>query len=175
MQSRKEVRAFRLDGNLLRMLALSAQRRGISENAVVEDVLLRNLKAETLAEAFDRISFGKETFRSIIGMTDANGLEIMGSERGGKAYSLARELSESQGQPLTFSQYLTEILGSQGRWFKVEGALVKPEKVTLYHGMGPKWSSFLKSYLASAYATTSRTGLQLKGDGDFVSVEYSLS
>jgi hypothetical protein len=170
MQRPKEVRAFRLDRSVLDLLRLSARRHGVNENAYVESVLERNLSVDSLLQAFDYISIGKETFTSILGMTNADGLEIIGAERGRKAFTLAKELFESNNIELNFPRYLVETLGTHARWFRAEGTNVKPERITLHHAYGMKWSRFLKAYLASAYETVSRDKLELISTTDFVAV-----
>jgi hypothetical protein len=103
-------------------------------------------------------------------MTDANGLDIIGSERGKRVFSLVREVFESTDVELDFPQYLSKVLGEEARWYRVEGALTKPERITLVHGYGPKWSVFLKAYLSSAYEIVSRNKLELSSANDYVSV-----
>lgn len=172
MQNPKEIRSFRLGKELLGMLQVSARRHGITESALVEGILERYLRADTLVQGFDYIGVGRETFLSMLGMTDANGLEIAGAERGKKAFALARELYESNGLELEFLDYLSDVLGNQARWFRVEGTYIRPERVTLQHGYGLKWSGFLRSYLSSVYEAVSRNKLELLATDEYVSIRF---
>lgn len=172
MQNPREIRSFRLSRSLLGLLRVAARQHGISENALAEKILERYLSVEPMIQGFDYVAVGKDTFASILGMSDANGLEITGAERGWKAFSLAKELFESVNIRLAFPQYLSEILGGQARWFRVEGMNVNPERITLQHSYGLKWSGFLKSYLSSAYELASRNKLELTVSSDYVGVRF---
>jgi len=155
------------------MLRVSARRRGITENAIVESVLERFLTIDPIVQGFDYIGIGRETFASMLGMTNADGLEFVGAERGKKAYSLARELFESNDLKLSFPQYVSEILGEEARWFRTEGTFVKPERITLQHGYGTKWTEFLKAFLSSAHEVVSRNKLEVTTAEDYVTVRFS--
>lgn len=170
MQSPREVRAFRLDKNVLRMIQMSARRHGVSENALVEGILAKNLRTDPLLHAIDYICVGKETFTSLLESTDANALEMTGAERGKKSFSLSKDLFESNELDLSFPRYILEILGEQARWFRAEGATVRPERMTLQHDYGTKWSGFLKAYLSSAYEVVSRNKLELSATTDYVHI-----
>lgn len=168
----KEIRAFRLGKNVLQMLQVAARRHGVSENALVEGILARNLETDSLAQAFDYVVISKDTFMPILHMAHADGLERIGAERGKKAFALAKELFESNNLELDFARYLSDVLGEQAQWFRVEGNLIRPERVTLQHGLGVKWSEFLRSYLSSAYEVVSRDKLELAITGDYVGIRF---
>ncbi len=172
MQSPKEVRSFRLDKGLLRMLEVSAGRHGINENALVEGILVRKMKIDPILLAFDYVCVERETFASLLGLTNADGLEVVGAERGKKAYSLARELFRSNDLELGFPQFVSEILGEGAHWFKTEGTHVKPERITLHHRYGIKWSGFLKAYISSAYDVLSRNKLEMTFASDYVTIRF---
>lgn len=170
MQSRKEIRSFRLNTSLLARLSLSARRQKVSESSIVEKALEQSLKMEMLLPVFDTVSLGRETFKAILMASETDTLVGIGNKRGRKAFALARELYESNGLGLTFPLYLTEILAEEGRWFRAEGTLVKPERMTLSHGLGPKWSQFLKAYVASAHEVILGEKLEVSTDDEFVSI-----
>lgn len=154
------------------MLRVSAKLRGITESALVESVLERYLTIDPMVQGFDYIGIGKETFTSMLGMTSTDGLELVGGERGKKAYSLARELFESNDLKLGFPLFVSEILGREAHWFRTEGAFVKPERITLQHSYGSKWSDFLEAYLSSAYEAVSRSKLEMTSAADYVTIRF---
>jgi hypothetical protein len=172
MRSPKEVRSFRLEGPTLDMLRGSARRHGITENAIVEGVLKRYLLVDPIMRSFDYIGIGKETFTSVLGMTNVDGLELVGTERGKRAYSLARELFESNDLRLGFPQFVSDILGKEARWFRTEGIFARPERTTLQHSYGNRWSAFLKAYLSSAYEATSHSKLEMASAADYVTIRF---
>ena len=66
---------------------------------------------------------------------------------------------------------MIEVLDKEAHWFEVEGAEDRPERLTLRHECGMKWSLFLKSYLTSAYELVSREKIKLTLNESYVSVE----
>jgi hypothetical protein len=69
-----------------------------------------------------------------------------------------------------FLEYLVEILGKEARWFEVGGAEVRPERLTLKHECGMKWSLFLRSYLSSAFGVVSHEKPKMTLNDSYVSV-----
>jgi len=70
-----------------------------------------------------------------------------------------------------FSNYLADVLDKQAHWFQIEGFNTKPERLTLRHDCGLKWSLFLKSFLTGAYEVVSRDRLKISVTEAYVSVE----
>jgi hypothetical protein len=165
------IKSFRLRADILQMLRIAARRHGVTENALVESLLESRLRVDPIIEAFDVISLGRNTFMQIIGMANVDGLEMIAFNEGKRSFLMAKQLFESNDMGLNFFQYLTEILEGAG-WFRVEGALVKPELITLYHGCGIRWSSFLKSFLSGAFEVVSREKLKIDITNEFVSIQF---
>jgi hypothetical protein len=170
MQKRKEVRSFRLDSELLRMLASSAKNRGVGETLVVETILTSNLKSEMYVHAFGFVAFSTETFRAILKTASPDSLVATGEVCGRTSFTLAKELSESNGRSLGFRRFVLEVLSEQARWFRVEGVLVKPERITLYHNLDVNWSTFLKGYLQGAYSVESKERLEVRIGDNFLTL-----
>ena len=74
---------------------------------------------------------------------------------------------------LSFVQYIREVLDGQAHWFVTEGASIRPERMTLHHEYGPKWSSFLGSFLTGAYEVVSRGKIKVGTSDAFVSLEIT--
>ena len=106
-----------------------------------------------------------------MGSTNPDGLEMVGLDLGKKNFALAKELYESTGRELGFTEYLVEILSKEAQWFEVEGVEDKPEKLSLRHECGVKWSLFLKSYLTSAYEVISREKIQMTISDAWITIE----
>lgn len=168
--SRTKVKAFRLDAKLVASLKRVAQRLQVSENMYVTQVLTRALMIDPLIPAFDGIEVGEETFASIISTSNPDSLEMDGFVLGKKNFSLARDLFESAGYQMTFIQFVVEILGKEGNWFKVEGGATESPGLTLRHKYGEKWSLFLKSYLSGAYESLANEKLQVEVKGNILKI-----
>jgi hypothetical protein len=172
MESRKsEIKSFRLDAETLRGLRTVARRQGVTANAFVQNLLSQRVKVDPLIRAFPFIVLSKRSFVPIVGLTNPDGLEMVGLDLGRKNFAFARELFESTGTELDFLQYTTEVLDGQAHWFETEGVNSKPERMTLRHDYGIKWSLFVKSFLTGAYEVVSRDRMKLGIADTYVSIE----
>lgn len=172
MQSRKsEVKAFRLGVDLLKGIRTAAKREGVSENAFVQNLLSRRVKADPIIRAFPYIVLSRQSFVPIIGTTNPDSLQFVALDLGKRNFAFARELYESGGMELGYSQYLTDILDEQAHWFGTEGVNNWPERITLRHEFGMKWSLFLKSFLTGAYEVVSHDRIKMDITDAYVSVE----
>jgi hypothetical protein len=174
MGNRKStVKAFRLGTELLNGIRIAAERARVSENAFVQGVLSQRVKADPFVNAIPYIILSKQCITSILGVTNADLLQMVGFDLGKKNFSLARDLYESIGADLSFVQYIREVLDGQAHWFVTEGASIRPERMTLHHEYGPKWSSFLGSFLTGAYEVVSRGKIKVGTSDAFVSLEIT--
>jgi hypothetical protein len=172
MQSRKsEVKAFRLDSELLKGVRTVARREGVSESAFVQNLLSHRVKADPLIRAFPFIVLSRQSFVQIIGMANPDSIEFVALDLGKRNFAFARELFESVGTDLGFSQYLTEVLDGQAHWFGTEGVNSRPERITLRHEFGIKWSLFLESFLTGAYEVVSHNRIKIGVADAYVSIE----
>ncbi|HEV2226396.1 MAG TPA: hypothetical protein VGR56_06280 [Nitrososphaerales archaeon] len=172
MQSRKSTtRAYRLDIGLVEGLKKVARREGVSENSFVQNLLTRRVNTDPLVHAFPYVVLSRHTLIPILGSTNRDVLEMAGLELGKRNFILARELYESAGRKLDFVEYLSEILDKEAHWFEVEGAENRPERPTLRHECGMKWSLFLRAYLTGAFELASREKTKMTLNDSYVSLE----
>lgn len=172
VQNRKSAtKAFRLDIELLKGLTTVARREGISENAFVQNPLSQRVNADPLIRAFPYIVLSRRSFAPILGMTNQDGLEMVGLDLGRRNFAYARELYGSGGMELDLSQYMTEVLDKQAHWFETEGVNNKPERMTLRHEYGLKWSLFLKNFLNGACEVVSHDKMRMGVTDAYVSIE----
>ena len=148
-----------------------ARREEVSENSFVQSVLTHRMKADPLIRAFPYVVLGRRTLVQILGTTNPDGLELAAFDLGKRNFALARELYESMGAELGFSQYLSEVLDTQARWFDTEGTESKPERLTLRHECGNKWSFFLSSFLTGAYQVVSHEKVKTVPNEAYVGIE----
>jgi hypothetical protein len=173
MQNRKsEVRAFRLDGELLGRLQAIANRERISENALVQRILSMWVSSDIARHAIPHITLGGPSFTRILGMTNRDGLEVIGADLGKRNFAYIKELHESSGIDMGFVKYMIDVLDRQAHWFKIEGADSKPERLTLRHDYGARWSLFLNNYLAGAYQVVSRDRLKIGISDTYIGLEF---
>lgn len=172
MQRRKSATSsFRFDAELIEGLKKAAKHEGVSENSFVESVLSRRVRADPIIHAFPYIILSRRSFVPILGTSDPDSLELVASELGKRNFAFARELYGSSGTTLGFSQYLIEVLGEQAHWFETEGVNSMPERMTLRHEYGLKWSLFLKSFLTGAYEVVSHDRMKTSLTDAYVGIE----
>lgn len=176
MEERRKtrIRAFRLDVGTLEKLHKVAKDANVTESVFVSMVLTDRLFADPLVRAFREIRFIDEVFQTILGGTNTDTLEMAGSEMASKTFPLMGELCRSLKQPLTFREFLTEILGKHYGWFYVEddGSGTEPS-MTLRHPFGRKWSIFIKAYILTAYSTVSKDRIKIEIAEQFVRIDFS--
>jgi len=100
---------------------------------------------------------------------------LVAFDLGRRNFALAMELYKSIGKDMGFFEYLTEVLDKQARWFEVEGAEEKPERVTLHHECRMRWSLFLKNFLTGAYEVESREKIRMVLNDTYVSLELPIN
>jgi hypothetical protein len=165
-----QVMSFRLRKETISGVRMAARNAGVSENAFVESVLERRVDAEPLIRAFPIVAISEGTMAAILEAADADRLELSGFDIGKRNFLLTRKLFESAGMNLVFSSYLTDVIGRQGNWVRVENSSVRSNQFTLLHHLGIKWSVFLTSYLAGAYQVTSKDKLQIEIGESFLTM-----
>jgi hypothetical protein len=176
MQERRktETRTIRFDIDLLKRLKTAALNAGKSENAFVNEVMQDRLLIDPLVRAFHEVKLNEEILRSILGGTDADTLQMAGSEMARKEFPLICELYRTSGHPLAFREFLTVILGEHYGWFSEEGDGDGNQRwMTLTHPFGRKWSIFVKSYILSAYGTISKDKIQIEIADQFIRIDFS--
>ena len=158
------TKTFRFDPRLIEKISEVAKKHGQSPNQFISNTLKWRVSIDPLIPTFDGIMFGRETFKSIIGIVDTDSLEIAGWELGKKHFVISRTLFESRGEELSFVRYISEVLDEHARWFRIEGGVSETSK---------KWSMFLKSYLSSAYEVVSGAKLFITTNDTFVKIKFA--
>ena len=174
MQERRKTQteSFRFDVSSLEGLKSAAKNAGMTKNAFMSALLADRLFIDPLVRTFHKISLSDETFLSILGSRDANALEIAGSEMARRNFPLVCELYQRR-QPLTFRQFLTQILDKHAGWFHVEEGDGTQRWVTLMHPFGRMWSIFVRSYILSAYSIISKDKIKIEIADQFIRVDFS--
>jgi len=167
-----QVKSYRLNSEVIERIRSIARREGVSENLFVQRLLLARVNADPFIRAFPLIVLGKDSFSQIMGMTNPAGLELAATELGRKSFALARELYESEGEELDLRQYMTDVLDKQGHWFETDGLVRSPERLTLRHGYGMKWSVFLKGFLTGANEAVSPQRMGIRVTERYLALEY---
>jgi hypothetical protein len=147
-QKRTAVRSFRFDVNIERKLAKVAYARGMSENALVSDLIARAIETVPLDHVIERISVSKEIFRSVIAHVPKDLCEIFGQEAAEKEVFICFEILKLDHELHSIFHFVNALLGDSFGWSKIEMDPLKNE-LLLIHDYGMKWSLFLKGYLST--------------------------
>ncbi len=171
---KSQTKTFRLGPELVEMLDRAAKRAHITESAFVAAVLEDRLIIDPIIPALPQIRLSAETFQSILNAANVDALEMAGSEIAQRNFPLIRELYEASGRIMDFTGFITEVLGSYGHWFYVEGdATASRARLMLRHSYGMNWSIFVKSYLLSAHSTVSKEKIRIEVAAQFIRVDFS--
>jgi hypothetical protein len=150
-----------------------AKKYGLSESQLVSNWLTSRASFDPMVPTFDIVSLGRDTFKSILGTTDTNALEIVGWEFGRQHFTRIKALFESADQPLTLLTYLTRFLGELAHWFRTEGETGEARReIIFHHDMAIRWSVFLKGYISGAYAAISLDSLAIEAGDHYVRVKF---
>ncbi len=176
MQERRKSRtkSFRFDVNLIEGLRRAADHAAMSENEFVSEALADRVLIDPLVRAFREVKFSAETFQAILGGTDANTLEMSGSQIARKNFPLVFELYRNSKHPLAFREFVVEVLGKHSGWFYVEDDDVGTQQwMILRHSFGRKWSLFVKSYILSAHSAISKDRIEVEIADQFIRIDFS--
>jgi hypothetical protein len=104
----------------------------------------------------DGIAMSKILFQEMLTLTNPVALEILASEIARKNISHAFELLDLELNLSSMECFLKEVLGLWG-WFRIKPSQSRSNhELKLFHDYGIRWSSFLKSYLTSAFELTGK-------------------
>jgi len=150
-RKKTENRSFRLDASTLAGLEQQAERKKVSVNTLVSQVLADHVETGVQWERLGTISFQANTFKILFDAVSEQGL-LEAAAWGGanipKAYVL------SKWGTLSIDHLISYIKESAQRgWYEYSETVQENRVVTLNHSLGIKWSQFLSIYMKLAFQT----------------------
>ncbi len=140
---------MRIDEDVQDRLEKLAEKESISVNALVNKALRKHVVWEAPLEKFDAVDMPLQLLVSIIGyLSDENAKELARTA----GTTIAREFMQLMFEAVTLDTVLKyfELQGQQLKSFYFEHRQdIAHHKVTIRHGMGPKWSIYYEELTRS--------------------------
>ena len=130
------------------VLRYEADRRGVSVNTLVDQILRRYSVSYRFFENLSSVTMSIHTVSGLLEYIDLEEIrkagKLVGRER-------PKDLILKRGIPLSYEAavwYITELLGDNSGWYRAN-YYERPNKdiVHLSHALGDKWSVFLATYM----------------------------
>lgn len=146
-----ENRSFRLDASTLSGLEEEAERKKVSVNTLVSQILTRYIESDRQWERLGVIKIQSNTFKVLFDQLGEAGL-LEAAAWGGanipKAYVL------SKWGALTLDNLIEFVKeNGMGGWYEYSETDQDRRIITLNHSLGIKWSEFLSIYMKLAFQT----------------------
>ncbi len=174
--SRKKtvLRTIRITEDYDETLRKDSKSKGLSVNALLSTIMAKYVEWERYSERFGFVSLSRETFKSIIEVTDEKKLEEIARELGSR---IPREAMLFWRKKLTIESFLA-FLGFVAKYQKLAEYEIEEENVgetviTARHEFGEKWSKWLKAFIDEALRTSFRIQAEFETSKGFVVAKFS--
>ncbi|MDG6925903.1 MAG: hypothetical protein JRN09_05070 [Nitrososphaerota archaeon] len=154
-KKKTENRSFRLDSSTLAGLEQEAERKKVSVNTLVSQILAHYVEVDRQWERLGLISVQSNTFKIIFDAVSEQGL-LEAAAWGGANIPKAYVLSKWGALTVDNLMLFIKEKGLSG-WYEYSEADQDQKVITLNHSMGMKWSEFLSIYLKLAFQTFGKT------------------
>jgi len=146
------TRTIRINEEYDDVLKLEADRRGISVNALMDQILKRYVEAQRYFDNQTAIVLSDSTLLELVGFLNTEMLSIAGTNSG---IDRPKDRLLMRGLPLDYESvlwFISQVLGEYNGWFRSDYHTGKDEhQIHLRHRLGMKWSTFLQSYLEGMF------------------------
>lgn len=151
MSEASQPRTFRIDADVMRSLEQEAKKQGATVNGLTCRILRKYVSVGTKLEQFQILSFPKKDILDLLDSIDDKAIAKLAATMG---RTTAKEIVLQLYGDLsakTYLQFLTIYLGGYANWgsFYTEpfdGGFT----IRVSHGIGKKWSLFLRNYLEAS-------------------------
>lgn len=134
------------------VLKLEADRRGISVNALMDQILKRYVEAQRYFDNQTAVVLSDSTLLELIGFLNTEMLSIAGTNSG---IDRPKDRLLMRGLPLDYESvlwFISQVLGEYNGWYRSDYHPGRDEdQFHLRHRLGMKWSTFLQSYLEGMF------------------------
>jgi hypothetical protein len=169
-----KTRSFAIEANTLKKLALAADSKGTSINALVNMLLGQYVEHELEAETHGHISLSLRVFNYFLMELDDSKIVAMARKLGP---AMGEEIIMQKSLPMNFETYIKivrSLLCSHAKWATCKES-ENGRTLMLWHKLGPKWSLFLSEYLRAALPEFIEKGVMskdaIKASEEYVSIK----
>jgi hypothetical protein len=162
---------YRIPSELKVELDLEAKRRATNVNSLVGQVLAKHASYDMLAEYVEAVPLSKPLFTRMLDNVEAEDLGAMGEELGPNVMKSAFTFLNLEFNLDGLIENYFRPMSMHSRWYRFNVVGSGPNRKLLFeHGYGPKWSAFLKPYLAGIFRSATGIEPRVTADGRLVTV-----
>lgn len=141
------TRTIRIDDGYDEILKYEAERRGVSVNTILDQLLKKYVQSYRYFENLSAVTISATSLHAFLEVIEEEEIQAIGRELGKeRPYELILKRGIKPGFE-SAKWYILEVLGDQSGWFSatinVRGG---NEYINLSHPFGIKWSLFLQGY-----------------------------
>lgn len=141
------TRTIRIDGGYDEILKYEAERRGVSVNTILDQLLRKYVQSYRYFENLSAVTLSSTSLLAFLDVIEEDEIQAIGQELGKER---PYELILKRGIKPSYESakwYILEVLGDQSGWLSatinIRGG---NEYIHLSHPFGVKWSLFLQGY-----------------------------
>jgi hypothetical protein len=162
------AKSFRVSEHAFHAIGEDAARQRVSVNTLVNQLFLRYADFDRYAVRAGAVVISNDSLRRILESADEDALRAAGKAAGGsmgRATILARDGTLSRETIMGFLRSLADY----ANFFEYsEVAQRERTTVTLIHGLGQKWTTFISHYLQSLFEDVGLTPTFTLGESSIV-------
>jgi hypothetical protein len=168
------LRTVRLTHEMNALLQDEAEASGLTVNGLINRILTKYLEWDTHVEKFKFVSIASETFKAVLEACGDDRVEQIGTDLGSK---MPVGVTLFWFKKLNFETVLKTI-SNFGKYSGLQTNEIKVEDdkctIVFHHGLGEKWSIFLKGFISQFLKTALRTVPHAETTYNTVFVSFNL-
>ena len=168
------IRSFRIESAADKELQEEAEKKGISVNALVNQIINKHSNFDRYAEEYGSLTIGRNLFRGILRAASPGSLEEVAKKLGKE---LPREFMNFWFQKIDLETFLSyvDILCKYSGFGSYERTLREADMIiVLHHQLGMEWSILLGHYLVEALKSCCNTVSHLDIAGNTIKMQFKV-
>ena len=146
------TRTIRIDEGYDDVIKYEAERRGVSVNTILDQLLRRYVQSYRYFENLSAVTLSANSLQALLEVIEEEEISAIGNELGKER---PYELILKRGIKPNYESakwYILDVLGNQSGWLSASISERKgTEFIHLSHPFGYKWSLFLKGYFGTFF------------------------
>ena len=146
------TRTIRIDEGYDEIIKYEAERRGVSVNTILDQLLRKYVQSYRYFENLTAITLSSPTLQTLLEVIEEDEILAIGTELGKER---PYELILKRGIKPSYESakwYILEVLGDQSGWLSASiNVRAGEEFIHLSHPFGIKWSLFLQGYFGTFF------------------------
>jgi hypothetical protein len=173
MSSRKRYVhvSYRIPDEVKGTLETEAKRRNINMNALVSQILAKYTSFDMIADHVEAVPLNKSLFTGMLNRIETEEMEMLGKELGPKLIKRTFAFLSLDFNIDGLIEHYFRALSTYSRWYSFNVSWSGANRRLLFeHSYGPKWSAFLKQYLAGVIRSATGSEPRITVDNGLVIV-----